>query len=52
MDNLKFVDKIKEVFKIKVDGDSMINDVILDKEIVIVERCKTHKKCIKKTNWR
>ena len=35
--------KRKEVFTIKVEGDSMINAGILDKDIVIVERCKTAK---------
>ncbi|UKI26683.1 MAG: transcriptional repressor LexA [Bacilli bacterium] len=35
--------KRKEVFTIKVSGDSMINAGIYDNDIVIVERCKTAK---------
>jgi len=35
--------KKKEVFTIKVDGDSMINAGIFDRDIVIVERCKNAK---------
>ena len=32
--------KKKEIFTIKVEGDSMINAGIYDRDIVIVERCK------------
>lgn len=35
--------KKKEVFTIKVEGDSMINAGIYDRDIVIVERCNTAK---------
>ena len=35
--------KRKEVFTIRVSGDSMINAGIYDKDIVIVERCNTAK---------
>lgn len=35
--------KKKEVFTIKVDGDSMINAGIFDRDIVIVERCNNAK---------
>lgn len=35
--------KKKEVFAIRVEGDSMINAGILDKDIVIIERGKTAK---------
>ena len=35
--------KKKEVFTIKVEGDSMINAGIYDNDIVIVEKCKTAK---------
>ena len=35
--------KKREVFTIRVEGDSMINAGILDKDIVIVERCKNAK---------
>ena len=35
--------KRKEIFTIKVEGDSMINVGIFDKDIVIVERCETAK---------
>lgn len=35
--------KRKEVFTIRVDGDSMINAGIYDKDIVIIERCKNAK---------
>lgn len=35
--------KKKEVFTLRVDGDSMINAGIYDKDIVIVERTKTAK---------
>ena len=37
------IPKKKEVFTIKVEGDSMINVGIYDKDIVIVERTKTAK---------
>ena len=35
--------KRKEVFTIRVEGDSMINAGIYDKDMVIVEKCKTAK---------
>ena len=35
--------KRKEIFTIRVEGDSMINVGIFDKDIVIVERCETAK---------
>lgn len=35
--------KKREVFTIRVEGDSMINAGILNKDIVIVERCKNAK---------
>ena len=35
--------KRKEIFTIKVDGDSMINAGIYDRDIVIVERCENAK---------
>ena len=35
--------KRKEIFTIRVEGDSMINVGIFDKDIVIVERCDTAK---------
>ena len=35
--------KRKEVFTIRVSGDSMINAGIYDKDIIIVERCNTAK---------
>lgn len=35
--------KRKEVFTIRVEGDSMINAGIYDKDIVIVEKCKNAK---------
>lgn len=35
--------KRREVFTIRVEGDSMINAGIFDKDIVIVERCKNAK---------
>ena len=37
------IPKRKEVFTIKVEGDSMINAGIYDKDIVIVERCDNAK---------
>ena len=35
------IPKKKEVFTLEVDGDSMINAGIYDKDIVIVEKCET-----------
>lgn len=35
--------KRREVFTIRVEGDSMVNAGIFDKDIVIVERCKNAK---------
>lgn len=43
--------KRKEVFTIRVSGDSMINAGIYDKDIVIVERCNTAKMVILLWRW-